>query len=121
MHDGTITEAAAGAVPEGAGDYVLAPGVVRVWFADLAALSVRGIKLSRSLVGRIEEDDPLGVEVVRSLVLLAHGLGWRSVGVGVETDHQRAVLFGFGVHAVQGRAVTMPVSAADLRAWLAGR
>ncbi|MCU1354954.1 MAG: diguanylate cyclase domain [Acidimicrobiales bacterium] len=88
---------------------------------DLADLAVRGIKLSRSIVARIAEDDPLGVEVVRSLVLLAHGLGWRSVGVGVDTDHQRSVLFGFGVHAVQGRAVSLPVSAEDLRSWLARR
>ena len=88
---------------------------------DLAELAVRGIKLSRSLVSRIQEDDPLGVEVVRSLVLLAHGLGWRSMAVGVETDHQRAVLFGFGVHAVQGRVVTMPVTAEALTAWLAER
>lgn len=88
---------------------------------DLAELAVRGIKLSRSLVSRIVEDDPLGLEVVRSLVLLAHGLSWRSVGVGVETDHQRAVLFGFGVQAIQGRVVTMPVTAADLGTWLAQR
>ena len=30
-------------------------------------------------------------------------------------------LFGFGVHAVQGRAVTMPVSTDDLLAWLSTR
>jgi diguanylate cyclase (GGDEF)-like protein len=88
---------------------------------DLANLAVRGIKISRTLVSGVVADDPLGVEVVRSLVLLAHGLGWRSIGVGVENDHQRAVLFGFGVHAVQGRAVTMPVTTAALVDWLAAR
>ena len=76
---------------------------------DLAGLSVGGLKLGQSLVARIREDDPLGVEVARSLVLLAHGLGWRSLAVGVETDHQRAVLFGFGVDAVQGKVATMPL------------
>lgn len=85
----------------------------------LAQLAVRGIKLSRSLVERVSDDDPMGVEVVRSLVLLAHGLGWRSIGVGVDTDHQRAVLFGFGVHALQGGAVSPPVNSDGLAAWLA--
>ena len=88
---------------------------------ELANLAVRGIKISRSLVAGVVDDDPQGVEVVRSLVLLAHGLGWRSIGVGVENSHQRAVLFGFGVHAVQGRAVTMPVTADGLVSWLAER
>jgi EAL domain-containing protein (putative c-di-GMP-specific phosphodiesterase class I) len=85
--------------------------------SDLAMLPVRGIKLPPSLVGRLDADGA-GVEVARSLVMLAHGLGWRSLAVGVETDQQRAVLFGFGVHAVQGRAVTMPVSAEGFSSWL---
>ncbi len=92
-----------------------------VSLADLAGLSVQGLKLGQSLVARIREDDPLGVEVARSLVLLAHGLGWRSLAVGVETDHQRSVLFGFGVDAVQGRAVTMPLERDELLSWLAAR
>jgi len=87
----------------------------------LADLPVRGIKIGAALVARISEHDPHGVEVVRSLVLLAHGLGWQSMAVGVETEHQRAVLFGFGVRCLQGRAVAMPVSADGLSAWLAGR
>ncbi|MFN8018236.1 MAG: EAL domain-containing protein [Acidimicrobiales bacterium] len=89
-----------------------------VSLADLAGLSVRGLKLGQSLVARIREDDPLGVEVARSLVLLAHGLGWRSLAVGVETEHQRAVLFGFGVDAVQGRVATMPLGRDALLDWL---
>ncbi|MCU1497752.1 MAG: domain S-box/diguanylate cyclase protein [Acidimicrobiales bacterium] len=86
----------------------------------LASLPVRGIKLSPDLVRRIE-DEPSGVEVVRSVVLLAHGLGWRSMAVGVETERQRAVLFGFGVDAVQGRAVAMPVPADAFSRWLGDR
>jgi diguanylate cyclase (GGDEF)-like protein len=85
--------------------------------SELATLPVRGIKLAPALVGRLDADGA-EVEVARSLVMLAHGLGWRSLAVGVETDHQRAVLFGFGVHAVQGRAVTMPVSAEGFSTWL---
>jgi diguanylate cyclase (GGDEF)-like protein len=87
----------------------------------LADLAIGGLKVGPGSVGRIHEGDPLGVEVVRSLVLLAHGLGLASYAVGVESEHQRAVLFGFGVRSVQGRAVAMPVSAAGLRVWLAGR
>ena len=92
-----------------------------VSLADLAGLSVRGLKLGQSLVARIREDDPFGVEVARSLVLLAHGLGWRSLAVGVETEHQRAVLFGFGVDAVQGRVATMGLPRDELLEWLSSR
>jgi EAL domain-containing protein (putative c-di-GMP-specific phosphodiesterase class I) len=86
--------------------------------AELAALDVGGLKLGVGLVSQIREAEPAGIEVARSLVLLAHGLGWRSLAVGVETDHQRAVLFGFGVDAVQGRAVAMPMTDDELAAWL---
>ncbi|MEZ5183503.1 MAG: EAL domain-containing protein [Acidimicrobiales bacterium] len=92
-----------------------------VSLAELAGLSVAGLKLGRSLLARIREDDPLGVEVARSLVLLAHGLGWRSLAVGVERDHQRAVLFGFGVDAVQGRVAAMPMGCDELVDWLSER
>ena len=92
-----------------------------VSLAELAGLDVRGIKLGQSLVARIREDDPLGVEVARALVLLAHGLGWRSLAVGVETDHQRSVLFGFGVDAVQGKVATMPLDTSELVEWLERR
>ncbi|WP_421121086.1 putative bifunctional diguanylate cyclase/phosphodiesterase [Aquihabitans daechungensis] len=85
---------------------------------DLAGLAVGGIKLGPALVSGISEDDVSGVEVARSLVILAHGLGWRSLAVGVETDHQRAVLFGFGIDAVQGKVATMPLGRDDLLAWL---
>lgn len=88
--------------------------------AELATLPVRGIKIGPPLV-RLLDADPAGIEVVRSLVLLAHGLGWHSLAVGVETDQQRAVLFGFGIDAVQGRAVTMPVDAEGFRIWLGAR
>ncbi|HWJ60994.1 MAG TPA: diguanylate cyclase [Acidimicrobiales bacterium] len=86
--------------------------------ADLAELPVSGLKLGPALVARIREDDPAGVEVARSLVILAHGLGWRSLAVGVETDHQRAVLFGFGIDAVQGQVATMPLGRDELVDWL---
>ncbi len=85
---------------------------------DLAGLEVGGLKLGPALVAHISEADPRGVEVARSLVILAHGLGWRSLAVGVETDHQRAVLFGFGVDAVQGKVATLPLGRDDLLDWL---
>jgi EAL domain-containing protein (putative c-di-GMP-specific phosphodiesterase class I) len=69
-------------------------------------------------VAGIRDDDPLGVEVARSLVLLAHGLGWRSLAIGVEREHQRSVLFGFGVDAVQGLAISAPLPVDALVGWL---
>ncbi|MCB0963381.1 MAG: EAL domain-containing protein, partial [Acidimicrobiales bacterium] len=92
-----------------------------VSLAELAGLSVGGLKLGRALVSQIHEQDPMSIEVARSLVLLAHGLGWRSLAIGVETDHQQAVLFGFGLDAVQGDVITMPLGAERLAAWLSSR
>lgn len=89
-----------------------------VSLAELAAMSVGGLKLGPSLVAGIRDDDPLGVEVARSLVLLAHGLGWRSLAIGVEREHQRSVLFGFGVDAVQGLAISAPLPVDALVGWL---
>ena len=88
--------------------------------ADLAELPVRGLKLSPSLVAMIHDSGDPGVEVGRALVLLAHGLGWQAHAVGVETAHQRSVLFGFGVHAVQGAVITLPLEGDDLSAWVPG-
>lgn len=84
---------------------------------DLAGLPVRGIKVGNAVVRRLEQD-PVALEVVRAWVLLAHGLGWQSLAVGVETDGQRAVLFGFGIDAVQGSNVTMPMAQDDFHSWL---
>jgi diguanylate cyclase (GGDEF)-like protein len=89
-----------------------------VSLAELASFSVGGLKLGISLVSRIREDDPRGVEVARSLVLLAHGLGWRSLAVGVATEHQRSVLFGFGLDALQGEVVAMPMAFEELTSWI---
>ncbi len=93
--------------------------------ASLAGLGLGGLKVGAGLVARLDSGalarDDVGVEVVRSLVLLAHGLGWRSFAVGVETERQRSVLFGFGVEAVQGRAVAMPVEPDAFSAWLVSR
>jgi diguanylate cyclase (GGDEF)-like protein len=108
---GSLTDAGLAVLVENAGQGGLS-------LPDLAGLPVNGLKLGPALVGRIDEDDPRGLEVARSLVILAHGLGWRSLAVGVETDHQRAVLFGFGVDAVQGAVATMPLDRDDLIAWL---
>lgn len=84
--------------------------------AELTRLPIRGIKLAPTLVPMVTFD-PVSLEVVRALILLAHGVGWRSLAVGVETDQQRSVLFGFGVAGVQGRAVASPMSAGAFATW----
>lgn len=87
----------------------------------LARSQIAGIKLGTSLVGRIKEGDVLGVEAARALVLMGHGIGWRTIAMGVETAHQRSVLFGFGVDAIQGRNCAMPMSSKELGGWLSAR
>lgn len=118
LADPTLRDAVASLSDAGLAVLVENAGQGGLSLPDLAGLPVSGLKLGPALVGRIDEDDPRGLEVARSLVILAHGLGWRSLAVGVETDHQRAVLFGFGIDAVQGAVATMPLARDDLLAWL---
>jgi diguanylate cyclase (GGDEF)-like protein len=121
LADGQHAEVLAGLRAAGVAVLVENAGQGGLPLSELAGLELAGLKLGLGLIGQIREDDPRGVEVVRALVLLALGLGWRTSAVGVETDHQRAVLFGFGVDSVQGRLVAMPMAEPDLAAWLQAR
>jgi diguanylate cyclase (GGDEF)-like protein len=64
-------------------------------------LPVSGVKIDRSLVGALE-DEEVAREVVETIVLLAHRLGARVVAKGVETKEQAERVSAFGCDAAQG-------------------
>ncbi|MCA1710371.1 MAG: EAL domain-containing protein [Actinobacteria bacterium] len=82
--------------------------------AFLQRVQVNEVKIDRSFVsglGQSENDRAL----VRATVQLAHSLGARCIGEGVETAGQLAVLTELGCDSAQGYHLGRPVPAADVR------
>jgi hypothetical protein len=59
------------------------------------------LKIDRSFVSRMDTD-PETSEIVRIIVMLAHGLGLKVVAEGVETQRQADMLKGLGCELAQG-------------------
>ena len=55
---------------------------------------------------------------MRTTIDLAHSLGLETVAEGVETDEAALQLAALGCDVVQGYAISRPLPAADLTAWL---
>jgi EAL domain-containing protein (putative c-di-GMP-specific phosphodiesterase class I) len=83
-------------------------------FAYLRELPVQELKIDKSFVLGIE-DDPEAATIVETVVGLAHNLGLRAVGEGVETEAARAVLAACGCDHGQGFLLGRPVPADALR------
>jgi len=84
-----------------------------VGFSSLAYarnLPARILKIDRSFVGGLP-DNPRDLAVVSSTVRLAHDLGMRTVGEGVETHAQLACLRELGCDSVQGYLLGRPIPA----------
>ena len=77
---------------------------------DLPRLAIDEIKVGRSLVRRIHQDDSMAA-VAKSIAAMAQGLGLRAVAADVGIELQRLRLFELGYDAVQGDAVAPPFPA----------
>ncbi len=87
-----------------------------VGFSSLAYarnLPARILKIDRSFVGGLP-DNPRDLAVVSSTVRLAHDLGMRTVGEGVETHAQLACLCELGCDSVQGYLLGRPIPAGPI-------
>ena len=78
--------------------------------AQLKRLPFHSIKIDRTFVGTLEDDNE-DQAIVRAIVGLADGLGLGMTAVGVETPGQVAALRGLGCHVGQGRLLGEPASA----------
>lgn len=78
------------------------------------------IKIDQCFVRWIASNDRDPV-IVRSMVHLAHALGYRVVAEGIEDAGALAMLAGWGCDEGQGYHISRPVPLDELRAWLAGR
>jgi diguanylate cyclase (GGDEF)-like protein/PAS domain S-box-containing protein len=84
----------------------------------LTRFPVSALKIDRSFVKDIEHDHQDAV-IVRTIVELAHTLGFMVVAEGVETENQLAFLHGLGCEQAQGFLFAHPMSADRLAALLA--
>ena len=88
--------------------------------SHLRRLPIEEIKIDRSFVGRMREDEN-DEKLVRATVDLGRNLGLRVVAEGVEDRETGEALAGMGCDAAQGFLFAEPRSAPELTRWLAGR
>ncbi len=69
------------------------------------------VKIDRYFITRIETD-PVAVELLRTMLDMAHLLGSRVVAEGIETEHQLELLRNTGVDYLQGYYISVPLQEA---------
>jgi diguanylate cyclase (GGDEF)-like protein/PAS domain S-box-containing protein len=74
----------------------------------LQRLPIDTLKIDRTFVGRIGKDGN-GVEIVRTILALAHDLGMKVVAEGIETDEQLSKLKSMECEYGQGYLFTKPI------------
>jgi EAL domain-containing protein (putative c-di-GMP-specific phosphodiesterase class I)/GGDEF domain-containing protein/PAS domain-containing protein len=70
--------------------------------SELPQLPIRHAKLGSSVMWELKEDEVRPSPLLNTLILLAHNLGWRIAGAGVETASQRDLLLARGCDLGQG-------------------
>lgn len=78
-------------------------------FATLRMLDIDGLKIDRSFISGVE-GDPAGLQIVSSLVSLAHGIGLNVIAEGVETTATLEALEALDCDMVQGYLISQPLS-----------
>jgi len=73
----------------------------------LKHFSVNTLKIDRSFISALSSDSN-AEEIVRAIILLAHNLGLKVVGEGVETEGQEEFLRGLGCDFAQGYLYSRP-------------
>ncbi|HKL68459.1 putative bifunctional diguanylate cyclase/phosphodiesterase [Salibaculum sp.] len=95
-------------------------GVGYAGLAHLAELAVSGVKIDRSLVQNVRQDNT-AAKIVRKIIELCNDLGLNVVAEGVEDRHTANTLLDMGCTTVQGFWVSRPLRPEDLPAWLRAR
>lgn len=89
-------------------------------YSSLGSLQTRSIetlKIDRAFIANLETDD-VGLEVVRLIISLAHGLGMKVIAEGVETDRQMQMLAGLNCEYAQGYKIASPLDSREAWGWL---
>ncbi|USW93207.1 GGDEF and EAL domain-containing protein [Pseudomonas proteolytica] len=83
----------------------------------LRQLPVNTVKLDQSLISNLHTNEK-DKRLVKTLIELAKGLGYRVVAEGVETENTLSLISRWGCTEAQGYLITKPLSAALLTQWL---
>ena len=86
----------------------------------LQTLPLKGLKVDKSFVQRLQ-DDSAAQSIVRATIELAHSLGLESIAEGVENEKQLQRLRELGCDGFQGFLLAKPMEAEALTAWLTNR
>lgn len=81
----------------------------------LKQLPLDCVKIDRTLVSDLGEEDDDVLSIVKAIVAIAQALQTRAIAEGVETDAQLNLLRQIGCYAAQGNRFSPPVSASDLQ------
>jgi EAL domain-containing protein (putative c-di-GMP-specific phosphodiesterase class I) len=81
--------------------------------AYLTRFPVKSLKIDRSFVADVFSDQA-DAAIVRTIIEMAHTLGFTVVAEGVETDRQAAFLRQFGCEQAQGFLFARPMAAAEV-------
>lgn len=87
--------------------------------AYLTRLPVQALKIDRAFVSRMEEDAN-AMNVVSTIISLAHSLRLKVIAEGVETESQAAALARLGCDEMQGYLVSKPLAFDAAAALLSG-
>lgn len=89
--------------------------------AALRVLPVDTLKVDRSFVAPLDQDDRAAIAVVAAIVELSAALGLQTVGEGIETAAQWRTLRDLGCGTIQGYFESMPLAPAAVPAYLWSR
>jgi diguanylate cyclase (GGDEF)-like protein/PAS domain S-box-containing protein len=86
----------------------------------LARMRVNTLKIDRSFVAQIGEDKA-GETIIRTIIGMAHSLGLKVVGEGVETEQQQVFLRDHGCDMLQGYLFGKPMPAIEFHEFLVAK
>jgi EAL domain-containing protein (putative c-di-GMP-specific phosphodiesterase class I) len=89
-------------------------------FSYLKHLPLDALKIDRSFVRELTTS-PEDAAITTAIIAMAHALGLKVVGEGIETEAQREVLRRQGCDAMQGYLFSRPVAADELLPLLAAK
>ena len=85
---------------------------------QLLSLPISEVKIDRSIVRGLLDDEE-DMTIARSIIHLAHQLGFQVLAEGVETDQAWRQLRGMGAECAQGFLISKPLPSRDVPAFLA--
>ncbi|MEL6495976.1 MAG: GGDEF domain-containing phosphodiesterase, partial [Cyanobacteria bacterium J06623_7] len=89
-------------------------------FSYLRSLPIDNLKIDRSFIEDIDCNQE-NLEIVKTIITLAHTLGMDTIAEGIETEEQMEIMTGLNCEMAQGYYFAKPLSVLDLASWLTER